>query len=291
MTQPVTLGKGPLKIEVWPLGARLNRVIYKGIECVDGAADRDEARAAKKYNGAVVGPVANRIAGGTFRIDGTRYVLGDEPRQNPQRHGGPQGVHALDWKVAEVSKTTLKLTLGLADDLGGFPGNRVLTAQYEVGGHDFTLTLKATSDAPTLMNLALHPYWTLDAGGRDGLQICLKSNKYLPVDQRKIPTGEIADVEGTQFDLRELTHLSPEIDHNFCLEDAEDTVLTLQGKTLRMEMASSAPGCQIYSGKSTGIAIEPQHWPDAPHHPGFPSIELRPDETYCQVSSYRFSRL
>lgn len=291
MTSPLTLGTGDLQLEVWSLGARLNGLKYKGIACVVGSETREEALDVKKFNGAVVGPVANRIAEGRFELDGTPYALPRNENNETTLHGGPQGTHALDWTIDAASENSATLVLGLSDGFGGFPGNRTLTAQYDVAGHDFSLTLEATSDAPTLINLALHPYWILDAENRDGLQISMKSTTYTPVDNRKIPTGQISDVADSIFDLRQVSTASPDIDHNFCLPMTDDTVLTLHGKQLRMDLSTDAPGLQLYTGKTTGIAIEPQHWPDAIHHDNFPSIVLRPGETYTQTSTYRFSRL
>jgi aldose 1-epimerase len=288
MSEVLKLGSGPLQIEVWTLGARLNQGLYGGIALLDAAHDREEALGPKRFNGAVVGPIANRIAGGRVEIAGKTYDLPKNENGETTLHGGAEGLHARDWAVAELSDDAAALVLDLADGVCGLPGNRRFTALYTVGKHDFTVTLEAVSDAETLVNLALHPYWTLDAGGRSGLDLCVKADGYTPVDARKIPTGEVASVDGTMFDLRAPAEPSTGIDHNFVLTGAQPAV-TLETRRLKLEIETDAPGLQIYSGKATGIAIEPQHFPDAPHHPGFPSILLRPGETYRQVSTYRLS--
>lgn len=289
MSKALTLGTGQLTLEVWPLGARLNQVRYGGHDLLDAASSRDEALGPKKFHGAVVGPIANRVENGRVEIAGRTYDLPQNENGETTLHGGPEGLHARDWTVAEADDRSLTLTLDLADGECGLPGNRRLTARYAVGADDFTLALEATSDAETFMNLALHPYWTLDAGGRDGLKLCVKADRYTPVDGRKIPTGDVADVTGTIFDLRNLAEPSHAIDHNFALTGAEPAV-TLASDTLRLEIGTDAPGLQIFTGKPIGIAIEPQHYPDAMHHPAFPSIVLKPGETYRQVSTYRLSR-
>jgi aldose 1-epimerase len=138
--------------------------------------------------------------------------------------------------------------------------------------------------------MAFHPFWRLDAGGREGLALGINADRYTPVDKRKIPTGEIADVSDTIFDLRAPAAPSTEIDHNFVLTGAQPAV-TLTGPTLKLEIETDAPGLQVFTGRATGIAIEPQLFPDAPHHPNFPSVLLKPGETYRQVSTYRLSRL
>lgn len=292
MTEPLFLGTGPLCIEVWPLGARLNKLTYDGISCVDGSETREEAIGPKGFHGAVVGPVANRLAGGAVEVEGSTYNLPRNENGETTLHSGPEGLHALDWRVTENTDDAATLMLDLPDGHGGLPGNRQLTARYEVGAHEFTLTFQATTDAPTLMNLALHPYWTLDAGQRSGLELQVNADGYTPVDAKKIPTGAIADVSDTIFDFRTQEEPSTEIDHNFCLKpDRQAPAVTLTARRLRLDILTDAPGMQIYTGKPIGIAIEPQHWPDAPHHANFPSILLRPGETYRQTSTYRFSRL
>ena len=289
MSDILKLGTGPLRIEIWPLGARLNQAHYGGIALLDESRDRAEALGPKHFNGAVVGPVANRIADGRVEIAGRSYDLPKNENGVTTLHGGNEGLHARDWTVADLSDDEAVLTIDLADGECGLPGNRRFTARYSVGETDFTVTLEATSDAETLVNLALHPYWALDAGGRAGLVLSVQADGYTPVDPRKIPTGEVAPVDGTIFDLRAAGEPSSGIDHNFVLTGAQPAV-RLAGPTLLLEIETDAPGLQIYSGKETGIAIEPQHFPDAPHHPGFPSILLRPGETYRQVSTYRLSR-
>jgi aldose 1-epimerase len=137
--------------------------------------------------------------------------------------------------------------------------------------------------------MALHPYWTLDADGRAGLRLRVDADRYTALNDHKIPTGALARVEGTIFDLRALASPSAQIDHNFCLNSG-DPAISLQGKDVQLDISTDAPGVQIYSGKDIGIAIEPQHWPDAMHHPHFPSILLTPGETYQQTSTYQFSR-
>ncbi len=295
MSAVIRLTSDDMEIEVWTLGARLNGVWFQGIgSLVDGAASEDEARGAKKFNGAVVGPVANRIAGGAASIDGQTYEFERNENGITTLHSGASGVHALEWEVVEQTSNTLALQLKLEDGLGGFPGNRTLSVEYSVHGPAFEVAFQAGTDAPTWMNLALHPYWRLSKTGRDNMTIGVVADRYIPVDAEKIPTGIQADVTGTMFDLRETMAPDTEIDHNLCLRPVppvQPQVWAEGDLGLRMEVKTTAPGVQIYAGKEIGIAIEPQHWPDAMHHAHFPSIELRPGDKYSQNSTYRFSRL
>ena len=287
MNDIIRLGSGDLLIEVWTLGARLNGVWFQGSDNLTAGSDTEaDALGEKKYNGAIVGPVANRIAKGQASIAGRDCTFELNENGITSLHSGADGVHAQYWDVLEQTSDSAILTLKLPDGIGGFPGNRTLVVEYSVNGDALTVSFRATTDMPTWMNLALHPYWSL-GGGRADLTLQVDADHYTPVDEDKIPTGEIAGVDGTIFDLRNLSAPSPEIDHNFVLHLEGQIVLAAE--RLRMDVETEAPGVQIYSGKEIGIAIEPQHFPDAMHHEDFPSIELRPGSTYRQNSTYRFS--
>lgn len=291
MTQIVKLTADQLEVELWPLGARLNGVWFQGQgNLTEGAATRDEALGPKKYNGAVVGPVANRIAGGATTLDGTNYRFEKNENGITSLHSGADGVHAQDWDIRDQSATSVTFALHLPDGLGGFPGNRTCQATYTVTPDTLTVAFQAETDAPSWVNMALHPYWQLSEGGRTAMRIAVNADSYLPVDDAKIPTGARAPVAGTLFDLRGLAEPSAEIDHNFCLNDGATAVTLTGDRGVRLDISTDAPGVQVYSGKPFGIAVEPQHWPDAMHHPTFPSVVLRPGKTYRQTSIYRFSR-
>lgn len=294
MSGAIRLAADDLEIEIWPLGARLNGLWFRGIgSLVDGASDRAEALGPKKFNGAVVGPVANRIAGGSATIDGRSCVFDKNQGGIITLHSGASGVHALDWALTAQDAGSLSLGLDLEDGQGGFPGNRALRVEYRLHGPEMQVNFSATSDAPTWINMALHPYWRFGKAGRAGSQLSVCADGYLPVDDDKIPTGAVAQVEGTEFDLRRLAPPSHGIDHNFCLDaQPPEVAARLEGDLgVGMDIITNAPGLQIYSGKEIGIAVEPQHWPDAMHFDHFPSVELRPGQTYSQSTTYRFSKL
>jgi aldose 1-epimerase len=291
MNTIATLAAGPLKIETWALGARLNGVWFQDQgNLTEGSASLDEALGPKKYNGAVVGPVANRIAGGKATLAGVAHTFETNENGISTLHSGTDGLHAQTWDIRARTETSVTFAVTLPAGLGGFPGNRTCLATYDLTETTLGLTFEAVTDAPTWMNLALHPYWRLSEQGRTGMRIAVGADTYLPVDDTKIPTGDQASVDSTIFDLRQLAKASGEIDHNLCLTPG-DAAVTLTGDDgLRLEITTDAPGVQIYSGKPFGIAVEPQHWPDAMHHPSFPSIVLRPGQTYRQRSTYTFSR-
>ena len=292
----LTLSAGASRIEIWTIGARLNAVSWGGFDgLVDGSATADEARGPKLNHGCVVGPVANRIAGSRFDLDGRTYRFPPNEGESTLCHSGDTSLRDRIWTVTAASDVSAVLTAEVGHMEDGFPGNRVFEAEYRASDHGFDLRLSAETDAPTLVNLALHPYWTLDGRGRAGQSLTVAADRYLPIDDLKIPTGDIASVDGSIFDLRRIGVPSTEIDHNFCLSqgraaDAPAARLVAE-RGLALDILTDAPGMQVFTGKEIGIALEPQHWPDAPHHPNFPSIRLEPGARYEQTTLYRFSKV
>jgi aldose 1-epimerase len=291
MSEIVTLRSGKLEVEVWTLGARLHAVRFDGSpNLLDSAANEAETLGEKKFHGATVGPVANRIAGASASIDGTDYAFEANERDITTLHSGSTGVHAIDWSIAAQNDTSVFLETTLKDGLGGFPGNRTLKANFDIIEGELHVSYYASTDAQTWINLALHPYWSLGKTASD-LLLFVDADRYTPVDAVQIPTGEIASVDGTPFDLRTLAKPSTEIDHNYVLNAGDPADVILATDDYQLDITTDAPGVQIFTGKPFGFAIEPQHFPDAMHHANFPSIALKPDEAYAQSSVYRFTRL
>ena len=260
------------------------------------------------YFGAVVGPVANRLRGAQARINGTLHRFDANENGKTTLHGGTIGLHARIWTVTDQGADHLTLSLDLPDGTDGFPGNRTVTAAFEITeGPALTLTLTTTTDAVTIANCTNHAYWNLDGSGTiTGHMLRIAADHYLPVDADNLPTGEIAPVAGTAFDFtkaRPVTPAQPPLDHNFCTAMAQQPlrdVLWLTGaKGITMTVATTEPGVQIYDHRSpalpdgtthAALAIEAQGWPDAPNMTGFPSIEITPDAPAVQTTRWRFSR-
>lgn len=311
----IELRSGALRARVLTLGATLQDLRLAGTPwpLTLGSDSLAAYEGPLRFAGAIVGPVANRIAGGRATIAGRDCILDrNEPRAT--LHGGSTGTSALIWRIAAVSDAEVTLALDLPDGLGGFPGNRRLAVTYALEGAALTLTLAATTDAPTLLNLAPHSYWSLD--GRptaEGQILTVAADRYTPVDADKLPTGAIESVAGTVFDLRRGVRLEPvaRFDINLCLADAAGPlrkVATLRGRSgVAMALETTAPGLQVYDGAGldgghfagltgqpigpfAGIALEPQFWPDAVHHPGFPSHLFETKETFRLVTRYAFTR-
>jgi len=266
------------------------------------------------YFGAIVGRYANRIAEGRALIDGTAYQLDTNFLGKHLLHGGRTGYGVRDWKIADHAHNFVELHLVDPDGMMGFPGTVEVSVRYEIGA-DATLFLKidAICDTPTLFNPAHHSYFCLDdSNDVRGHQIRIAAEHYLPVDNEAIPTGEIAPVHNTRFDLRQPRLIGDnQFDHNFCLAMAQrplTPVASLQSPRsgITMDLATTEPGLQFYSGHKlgppvnglikplyrpfSGLCLEPQGWPDAPNHTTFPSAMLYPDKPYQQQTSFAFHR-
>ncbi len=271
------------------------------------------------YFGAIAGRYANRIAGGRFSIDGKTYHTDKNFLGKHTLHGGAAGFGHQLWTLGDAGADFVTLTYRSPDGEMGFPGNLDVSCTYALkdDGH-MVVELSAETDARTLCNLAAHSYYNLDDGGRSdvlGHELQIDADSYLPVDGECIPTGDIAPVEGTDFDFRILRQIRREgkpdtaYDHNFCLSDARGPLrrtVTLRGvkSGVEMQVWTTEPGVQFYDGKNVarevpglegisygphaGLCLEPQIWPDAPNRPQFPQALLGPFEKYSQTTEYRF---
>jgi len=234
------------------------------------------------YFGALIGRYGNRIAGGTFTLDGTTYHLPVNNGPNTL-HGGPTGFDDQVWEAADVSDhevAALRLHLVSPDGDQGFPGTLSTTVTYTLDADGrLAVHYEATTDAPTVVNLTQHTYWNLSGEGSGTIydhELQINASRFTPVDQTLIPTGEIAPVDGTPFDFREPTPIGARIreadqqllygqgyDHNWALDredntaregsdraDALEEAAVLHdphsGRTLRI--STTEPGLQFYSG-------------------------------------------
>jgi aldose 1-epimerase len=304
----ITLIRGGMRAAVLTYGAALHSVRFDRLP-YDLTLQSGEVAGYEGthcYHGTIVGPVANRLGQGRFRVGGQAFHLDGNEASGHLLHGGVRGTQARVWEVEAADDVSATLSLTLEDD--GFPGTRHLRATYALTADaTLQLTLTATTDAPSLMNLAQHGYWNLDGTETwDGHTLQIAADHYLPTDATCLPTGDIRPVSGTDFDFREARQIgigAPFIDNNFCLAHAPAPlrdVVWLTGKSgLRLTFATTEPGVQVFNGPQGwrgdkphgGIAIEAQGWPDAPNQPGFPSIALNPGETYSQTTRWKFDRV
>jgi aldose 1-epimerase len=277
--------------------------------------------------GASIGRYANRINQGRFTLDGVEYQL---PRNNFPHclHGGPGGWQYQPYEVVEASDNYLCLHLSSADGDNGFPGNVDVLVGFSLGEDDrLYIDYSATADAPTIINMTNHSYFNLsgDPAGHsiEDDELYVNASCYTPVDNTFMTTGEIAPVDGTPFDFRELRRIGDTInaddeqvrnghgyDHNWVLDTAGDWTATAASlycpeSGIRLDVSTDEPGIQVYAGNFldgtvTGkhgvvyqhrhaICLETQHYPDSPNKPAWPSVVLRPGQTYKSQCIYGFS--
>jgi aldose 1-epimerase len=274
------------------------------------------------FFGAIIGRYANRIAHGSFTLDGKKYSL---PLNNGENslHGGPHGFNNVVWKAKPIANG-VELSYLSQDGEAGYPGNLSAVVRYTLVKGDLHIEYSATTDKDTVVNLTNHSYFNL-AGQGDILnhQLTLHASRFTPVDAGLIPTGELKPVESTPFDFRKPTavgarinaddeqlHLGRGYDHNWVLDSgggklAEAAEVYDPGSGRVLKVLTDQPGIQFYSGnfldgsiKGKGgkpdelhaaLCLETQHFPDSPNHPAFPTTELKPGERYHTVTIYSFS--
>jgi len=269
------------------------------------------------YLGAIVGRYANRIAGASFDLDGQRFALQANEGEH-QLHGGAGGFHRQLWRAVRQTPDSLELALTSPDGDQGFPGELSVRATYRLAPPlTVTVTLEATTTAPTLCSLTSHAYFNLDGGGSiANHRLQIPADRYLPVRADLIPTGEQAEVAGTPFDFRAPRRIGEALDalatagarpasHDHCWLAGAATLQSGDGQ-LALALRSNAPGLQFYAGEflprtsdrhgrpyaaHAGLALEPQALPDSPHHPEWPqrNAVLRPGEIYRHQLTYRFT--
>ena len=280
----------------------------------------------KVFLGAIVGRYGNRIANGKFILEGNEYQLAKNNGEN-HLHGGPKGFYKVLWD-AEPFDTgeSLKLTYVSPDGEEGYPGTLELKVTYTLTeANELKIDYEGKTDKPTILNPTNHSYFNLSGDLTKTIldhELQINADKFTPVNQNQITTGEIKAVEGTPMDFRKSTRIGLRIndtyeqlkygggyDHNWVLNNfnkkVREIALLYHPNTGRyMEVLSDQPGLQFYSGnfldgsfagkngityqKRTALCLETQYFPDSPNKPHFPSVTLRPSEIYSQTTIYKF---
>ena len=275
------------------------------------------------YLGPTIGRVGNRIASGRFTLDGKSYELARNENGVHHLHGGKKGFDKAFWKaepLAGTGQASVKFTYRSVDGEEGFPGNLDVTVVYTLtDANELKIEYAATTDQPTPVNLTNHSYFNLAGAGSGDIlshDLMIAADRYTPADQTLIPTGQIAEVRGTPLDFTRPMAIGARFaqvpggyDHNFVLNGGGGKLALAarlrDPKTGRtMEVLTTEPGIQFYSGnfldgsakgiggayrKHYGLCLETQHFPDSVNKPDWPTIILRPGETYGHVTVHRFT--
>ncbi|MDR0915878.1 MAG: galactose mutarotase [Oscillospiraceae bacterium] len=278
----------------------------------------EEMRDAPMTFGVTIGRVANRIGGAKFTLGDKTYVLPANEGPN-QIHGGPEGFSSRVWNLVSHDDSRVVFGIDSPDGDMGYPGNLRVTAAFELSDNALTLTIRAVTDADTVVNMTNHAYWNLSGFTRDVLahELQIESDTYTPSGFGLIPTGEFLPIADTPLDFREPHTLGERIsetqfggyDNNYVLRGDAGTLRRAarlyDASTGRvLTLCTNQHSVQLYSGNGIppthghggveysrywGVALEPQSPPDAPNRPEFPSIVLREGEVYEHVTEYEFN--
>jgi aldose 1-epimerase len=278
----------------------------------------------KPYMGAIIGRYANRIAGGTFQLDGKTCHVPKNDGDN-SLHGGLNGFNKKVWAAKEINDG-VELTYISKNGEEGFPGTLTTTVRYTLHGDELRIEYSASTDADTVLNLTNHSYFNLKGQGNGdilGHEMKIYAHRYTPVNANLIPIGDLALVAGTPFDFLNSTVIGSRIDadnEQLKLAHGYDQNWVLDAGGKKVELAAEAyepttgrvlqvltdqPGIQFYTGnfldgtvtgkggkvynRRYAFCLETQHYPDSPNQPKFPSTELKPGETFHSMTIYRFS--
>uniref|UniRef100_A0A8D1AJ55 Galactose mutarotase n=2 Tax=Sus scrofa TaxID=9823 RepID=A0A8D1AJ55_PIG len=295
------------KIRVWrpPLGGRDGGKVPAAIRPAESGHHLLGLHQKHPYFGAVVGRVANRIAKGTFTLDGKEYKLAINNGPN-SLHGGVRGFDKVLW-TPRVLSNGIEFSRVSPDGEEGYPGELKVWVTYTLDGGELVVNYRAQASQTTPVNLTNHSYFNLAGQGSPNIydhEVTIEADAFLPVDETLIPTGEIAPVQGTAFDLRKPVELGKHLqefhingfDHNFCLKRSKEKQFCARvhhaGSGRVLEVYTTQPGIQFYTGnfldgtlkgktgavypKHSGFCLETQNWPNAVNQPHFPPVLLKP---------------
>lgn len=291
--------------------------VVLGYENLDGFLQKGNP-----YFGALIGRYGNRIAGGKFTLDGKTYTLAQNNNGN-SLHGGNKGFDKVVWDAKKPEgDSSLVLTYVSKDGEEGYPGTLNVKVVYTLTADNaLKIDYTATTDKATPVNLTNHAYFNLSAGADSTInnhELQMDADRYTPVNDALIPTGQIATVKGTPMDFtaakpvgRDLAKVKGGFDHNWVLNKKGDGLAKVASvyhptSGRYMEVFTTQPGLQFYSGnfldgtltntkggakyvQHAALCLETQHFPDSPNQPSFPSTILKPGETYHHTTVYKFS--
>jgi len=323
-----TLKDGKIEARIMTYGAivvslRVPDKTGKVDDVVLGCNSVEEYEKQTAHFGGIVGRYANRIAHGTFQLDGQTYHIPKNDGDNAL-HGGTRGFDKVVWQGKQIPDG-VEFSYISKDGDQGFPGTLATNVRYTLSKNALRIEYSAITDKDTVVNLTNHSYFNLAGQGTGNILddvLKIDASRMTPVDETLIPTGELKPVEGTPFDFRkphvigerinaddEQLKLGRGYDHNFVLDhssgelaEAAEVYEPTTGRTLRV--LTTEPGVQFYTGnfldgsitgkegrvynRRFALCLETQHFPDSPNHPSFPTTELKPGQKFHSVTVYEF---
>jgi aldose 1-epimerase len=325
--QPVDrigLRSGQLQVEIITFGATIRNILVHGLSApqnvVLGFETAEEYFAHRScYVGCIIGRFANRIARGSFSLDGTLYHLTRNENGSNHLHGGSDAFSNKIWTIEDVTESSVELSLTSPAGDQGYPGSITAKCRYSIeSDRRLKISLSAISDAPTIINLTAHSYFNLSGAPTIAEhKVQIPAENFLPCDNFHIPTGEILSVAGTPYDFRQMRPLdlqngSSQYDHAYIFDRAPAAevrkVAGVQSDLARLglQVWSTEPCVQFYDGGSmpaivrssgpdlgchAGLCLEPQRFPDSPNHINFSDATLNPGDTYTHRTEYHFECL
>jgi len=282
---------------------------------------------ANAFFGCVTGRVANRIARGRFKLNGTEYKLAVNNPPNHLHGGVKRSLDKVVWKASVIETNhgpAVQFRYTSPDGEEGYPGTLEIAVTYSLSeNNDLRIEYQAVTDKPTPVNLTNHSYFNLAGEGSATAmdhELVIQADRYTPTDDTLIPTGNIASIEGTPLDFRTPHVIGERIeqltdtpykgyDHNYVLNNQTgqlaDAARLKDPKSGRvLTVSTTEPGVQLYTGNflngqkgkggkayrhRSAVCLETQHYPDSVNRPEFPSVVLKPGETYRQVTVFAFS--
>ena len=302
--------KNGLKVSVTDLGATVQSIITPDRngsfgDIVLGYDTPQEYLNNGDYLGATIGRYANRIGGASFKLEGREYRITANEGKNTL-HGGV-GFDRKKFDLVFKDEDCLVFELSSPDGEDGFPGKVTANVLYGLNDADeLQIVFSASSDKDTVINMCNHSYFNLRGEGNVlEHELMINADRYTPVDTELIPTGELKDVEDTDFDFRSMRKIEKGFyDHNFVLNDetlCAEVYEPVSGRTMRI--TTDMPGVQFYCGgclahrigkngaeydKNSGFCIETQFFPDSPNRPEFPSCLLKKGGIFIKKTVYKF---
>ncbi|MFK5980545.1 MAG: aldose epimerase family protein [Rhizobiaceae bacterium] len=315
----LTISGGPLTLSIISFAAAIQNIRLEGhtYPLVLGFENLDGYLTHSAYFGANVGPVANRIGGASFELDGETFNVDANENNETCLHSGAEGLGRQNWKIVSHNTNFAHLRCELPKDHMGFPGNFQADCIYSISNQgELEIILEGRCDKPTLCNLAHHSYFNLEDGGASDIfshEIQINADTYLPSNDKNLPKGSQENVANTPFDFRNSRKIGQHnisYDHNFCLSAERANMrpvvqaISPSGK-ITLSIQTTEPGVQLYTGewipemkpgldaiqysRHSGFCLETQVWPNAIHHKNYPTTVLRPGDVSSQETIYSFS--